>query len=33
MHDLEKQIQDLTDKYVKSIDEHLGHKEAEVMTV
>lgn len=33
MHDLEKQIQDLTDKYVKSIDEHLSHKEDEIMTV
>jgi ribosome recycling factor len=33
MHDLEKQIQDLTNKYVKSIDGHLEHKDAEIMTV
>ena len=33
MHDLEGEIQNLTDKYVKSIDEHLEHKEAEIMTV
>lgn len=32
-HDYEKEVQDLTDKYVKSIDEHLEHKEKDVMTV
>ncbi len=30
---LEKEIQELTDKYVKSIDEHLERKEAEIMKV
>ena len=33
MHDLEKQIQKLTDRFVKSIDDHLKHKEAEIMKV
>jgi len=33
MHRLEKEIQTLTDKYVKSIDEHLEHKDKEIMTV
>lgn len=32
-HDREKEVQDLTDKYVKSIDEHLAHKEKDVLTV
>ena len=32
-HDLEQEIQKLTDRFVKSIDEHLAHKEAEIMTV
>ena len=32
-HDLEKEIQNLTDKYVKSIDKHLAHKEEDIMTV
>lgn len=32
-HDLEKEIQSLTDKYVKAIDNHLAHKEEDVMTV
>lgn len=32
-HDLEKDVQDLTDKSVKSIDEHLAAKEEDVMTV
>ncbi len=32
-HDYEKQVQELTDKYVKSIDEHLEHKEKDIMTV
>jgi ribosome recycling factor len=33
MHDLEKQIQKLTDRFVKSIDDHLKHKETEIMKV
>jgi len=33
MHDLEKEIQTLTDKYVKDIDEHVAKKEEEVMRV
>jgi len=32
-HDHEKLVQNLTDKYVKSIDEHLAAKEKDVMTV
>ncbi|MCL4108154.1 UNVERIFIED_CONTAM: hypothetical protein GTU68_055854 [Idotea baltica] len=32
-HDHESTVQDLTNKYVKSIDEHLEHKEKEIMTV
>ena len=33
LHRLEKEIQNLTDKYVKEIDDHLEHKEGEIMTV
>src|SRR5437879_9213379 len=33
LHDLQKQIQKLTDRFVKSIDDHLKHKEAEIMKV
>src|SRR5947207_15234383 len=33
LHDLEKQIQKLTDRFAKSIDDHLKHKEAEIMKV
>jgi ribosome recycling factor len=33
MRDVEDEIQKLTDKYVKSIDDHLKHKEAEIMKV
>ena len=33
MHDLEMEIQKLTDRFVKSIDDHLKHKEAEIMKV
>jgi len=33
MSDLEDQIQKLTDRFVKSIDDHLKHKEAEIMKV
>src|SRR6202043_2572726 len=33
MHDLETEVQKLTDRFVKSIDEHLAHKEAEIMKV
>jgi ribosome recycling factor len=32
-HDMEKEVQSLTDKHVKSIDEHLAAKEEDVMTV
>jgi len=32
-HDMEKEVQSLTDKYVKSIDDHLAAKEEDVMTV
>jgi ribosome recycling factor len=32
-HDLEDEIQKLTDRFVKSIDDHLRHKEAEIMKV
>ena len=32
-HDFEKQVQTLTDKYVKSINEHFDHKEKEILTV
>ncbi|MDF1658944.1 MAG: ribosome recycling factor [Verrucomicrobiales bacterium] len=32
-HDMEKEVQDLTNKHVKSIDEHLAAKEEDVMTV
>ncbi|HWY39854.1 MAG TPA: ribosome recycling factor [Chthoniobacterales bacterium] len=33
MRDLEDEIQKLTDRFVKSIDDHLKHKEAEIMRV
>ena len=33
MSDLEDQIQKLTDRFVKSIDDHLKHKEIEIMKV
>src|ERR1700747_1844039 len=33
MSDLEDEIQKLTDRFVKSIDDHLKHKEAEIMKV
>jgi ribosome recycling factor len=33
MHDLETEIQKLTDRFVKSIDDHLKHKETEIMKV
>jgi ribosome recycling factor len=33
LHDMEAEIQKLTDRYVKSVDEHLERKEAEVMKV
>ncbi len=32
-HDFESQIQDLTNKFIKEIDEHLASKETELMTV
>ncbi|HEY2124048.1 MAG TPA: ribosome recycling factor [Chthoniobacterales bacterium] len=33
LRDLETQVQKLTDRFVKSIDDHLGRKEAEIMKV
>jgi ribosome recycling factor len=33
LHDAETEIQKLTDRFVHSIDEHLKHKEAEVMKI
>jgi ribosome recycling factor len=33
MRDLEDEIQKLTDRFVKSIDDHLKHKETEIMKV
>jgi ribosome recycling factor len=33
MSDVEDEIQKLTDRFVKSIDDHLKHKEAEIMKV
>ena len=30
---MEKEVQELTDKFVKEIDEHVDHKEKEIMTV
>ncbi len=32
-HDYEKEVQNLTDKYVKDIDEHYDHKEKDIMRV
>src|SRR6185436_5676840 len=32
-HDVEHEVQKLTDRFVKSVDDHLKHKEAEVMKV
>src|ERR1700719_8485 len=32
-HDVEQEVQKLTDRFVKSIDEHLAHKEADIMKV
>ena len=32
-HDMEKEVQELTNKHVKSIDEHFAAKEEDVMTV
>jgi ribosome recycling factor len=33
LRDVEDEIQKLTDRFVKSIDEHLRHKDAEIMKV
>jgi ribosome recycling factor len=33
LHDLEADVQKLTDRFVKSVDTHLEHKEAEIMKV
>lgn len=32
-HDMEKEVQRLTDKYVKAINDHFDHKEKEILTV
>jgi len=31
--DVEEEVQKLTDRFVKSVDDHLKHKEAEIMKV
>jgi ribosome recycling factor len=33
LRDLEEEVQKLTDRFVKSVDDHLKHKEAEIMKV
>ena len=33
LHDLEAEVQKLTDRFVKSVDDHLKHKESEIMRV
>jgi ribosome recycling factor len=33
LHDIETEVQKLTDRFVKSIDDHLKHKETEIMKV
>jgi ribosome recycling factor len=33
LRDLENEVQKLTDRFVKSVDDHLKHKEAEIMKV
>lgn len=33
LRDTEKQIQDLTDKYISSVDSHVESKESEIMTI
>jgi ribosome recycling factor len=33
MRDTESEVQKLTDRFVKSIDDHLARKEAEIMKV
>jgi ribosome recycling factor len=33
LRDVEEEVQKLTDRFVKSIDDHLKHKDAEVMKV
>ena len=33
LHDLEAEVHKLTDRFVKSVDDHLKHKEAEIMKV
>jgi ribosome recycling factor len=33
LHDLEADVQKLTDRFVKSVDDHLKHKETEIMKV
>jgi ribosome recycling factor len=33
LHDIDNEVQKLTDRFVKSIDDHLKHKEAEILKV
>jgi len=33
LRDVQNEVQKLTDRFVKSIDDHLKHKEAEIMKV
>jgi ribosome recycling factor len=33
LRDLEQEVQKLTDRFVKSVDDHLARKEAEIMKV
>jgi ribosome recycling factor len=33
LHDLEQEVQKLTDRFVKSVDDHLARKEAEILKV
>ena len=33
LHDFEQEVQELTNKFIKEIDEHLAAKETELMTV
>jgi ribosome recycling factor len=33
LRDVEDEVQKLTDRFVKSVDDHLKHKEAEILKV
>ena len=33
LRDVEEEVQKLTDRFVKSVDDHLKHKESEIMKV